>query len=225
MVSSLDGRAALGGKASGIGSPADRALMNALRVRCDAVMVGAGTLRAEKLTMRVPEHLAQARRSAGLSPQPLALVLTSTADVPLQTNLLGGSPQEDIIILVPETMPPLELQRLSVAARVECVPPARVGAGRLDLRSALKMMRLEHKIRVLLIEGGPSLNHALISEGLANELFLTLSPRLLGGGPEQTTTILEGEVLAPLEPQVKLLSVHLADSDLFLRYALVPGRT
>ena len=223
MVSSLDGRAALGGRASGIGSPVDRAVMNALRARCDAVMVGAGTLRAEKLTLRVPEHLAQARRSAGLSPQPLALIPTSSADVPLEKNLLGDSPQEDTIVLVPDTMPPQHLRRLCLSARVECVPRARVGPGGVDLRSALTMLRVEHEIRVLLVEGGPSLNHALISDGLANELFLTLSPKLLGGNPEETTTILQGEELAPLAPQIELLSAHLTESELFLRYALGPA--
>jgi 2,5-diamino-6-(ribosylamino)-4(3H)-pyrimidinone 5'-phosphate reductase len=220
MVSSLDGRVALSGRASGIGSRVDRAVMNALRAKCDAVMVGAGTLRAEKLTLGVPEHLAQARRSVGLSAQPLALIPTSSADVPLETNLLGDSAEADTVVLVPETMPQQSLRRLSGAAWVERVPPAR--AGRLDLRSALKMVRSKHNIQILLVEGGPSLNHALISGGLANELFLTLSPRLLGGGPDEMMTILEGEVLAPLEPQTRLLSVYIAESELFLRYGLEP---
>src|SRR5215212_8815849 len=47
MVCSLDGKAsAEDGKSGFIGSPTDRYLMRALRARADAVMIGAGTLRA-----------------------------------------------------------------------------------------------------------------------------------------------------------------------------------
>ena len=51
MVSSLDGRTAIEGKAAGIGSTTDRKTMRTLRSKVDAVMIGAGTLRAEKLSL------------------------------------------------------------------------------------------------------------------------------------------------------------------------------
>jgi riboflavin biosynthesis pyrimidine reductase len=69
---------------------------------------------------------------------------------------------------------------------------------------------------VLLVEGGPRLNHALISQDLADELFLTMSPSLLGAS--SNLTILEGPTLASRD--LKLLCVHLARDELFLRYAV-----
>ncbi|MDX6379365.1 MAG: hypothetical protein QOI57_389, partial [Rubrobacteraceae bacterium] len=49
MITSVDGKAAVGGKAGSIGSPTDRTVMRTLRSHADAVMIGAGTLRAERL--------------------------------------------------------------------------------------------------------------------------------------------------------------------------------
>ena len=46
MVSTADGRASIGGRSGPIGNRADRELFHALRASVDAVMAGAGTVRA-----------------------------------------------------------------------------------------------------------------------------------------------------------------------------------
>jgi riboflavin biosynthesis pyrimidine reductase len=88
MVSSIDGKVAIEGKSSRIGSETDRRVMRTLRSKVDAVMVGAGTLRAEKLSLGLDEC------SAGK--QPLAVVVTATGDVSLESNLVRqeGEPEE-----------------------------------------------------------------------------------------------------------------------------------
>ena len=73
----------------------------------------------------------------------------------------------------------------------------------------------------LLVEGGPALNYALVSAGLADELFLTLAPKLLGGTRDEALTMLEGPAVPHLiTPEPELISVYLSDNELFLRYAL-----
>ena len=211
MVSSLDGKAAIEGKAGSIGGPADRAVMRNLRALTDAVMIGAGTLRAEKLSLAVPENLAQTREAHGLDPQPLAILVTETGDVPLQTNLLGLLPDNLLILASPET-PQARLTALSSYASVEVV---------LDLNSALEALKGRYGVDVLLVEGGPALNHALVRNGLVDELFLTLAPKLLGGERPKALTILEGPSLSHQQsPKPELISVHLFGDELFLRYAL-----
>ena len=221
MVCSLDGKAsAEDGKSGFIGSPTDRYLMRALRARADAVMIGAGTLRAEKLTLAVPEDLAWAREARGLKPQPLAIVATATGDVPLETNLLGSSPDSLIVLASPYTPRP-RLTALSSRAFVEIVPEGTAPGSRLDPAEALEILKKRHTVGVLLVEGGPALNHALVSAGLADELFLTLAPKLLGGARAGALTMLEGPAMRPLNgPKPELISVHLSGSELFLRYAL-----
>ena len=213
MVSSLDGKAVVEGKASLIGGPTDRAIMRNLRARADAVMIGAGTLRAEKLTLDVPEDLSLERASRGLKPQPLAVVATTSGNIPLTQHLLNTSPDNLLIFTSPAT-PCSRLAELARQASVETSA---------SLQETLSLLKQRHAVRILLVEGGPSLNHALITEGLVDELFLTLSPKLLGGkgvgsGP---LTILEGLALDPDETaQLNPISIHLSCRELFLRYSL-----
>ncbi len=207
MVSSLDGKAAVEGKASRIGSETDRETMRALRSKADAVMIGAGTLRAENLSLGLDEF------SSG--PQPLAVIVTRTGDVPLKTNLIANERQK-ILIITAQDAPEGNLNRLG--ARVLRLPPAPAGA--IDLGAALKVLKAEHAVELLLVEGGPSLNHALISQNLADELFLTLAPKLLGGTAEESLTVLEGPSLPPEARNLSLLSVHFAAGELFLRCGL-----
>ncbi|HEX2098819.1 MAG TPA: RibD family protein [Rubrobacteraceae bacterium] len=221
MVASLDGKASVGGKASAIGSHTDRTLMRSLRARADAVMIGAGTLRAEKLRLDVPEDLAKARASRGLEPQPLAVLVTTRGDVPLGANLVDTSLENVLIVASPE-IPQERLASLSSHVSVEIVTkematPADTG---LDLGRALEVLKGRYGVGVLLVEGGPALNHSLISSGLADELFLTLAPKVLGGEAPESLTVVEGSLLRPRDMAPKVVSVHLFDDELFLRYAL-----
>ncbi len=222
MVASLDGKATEGGKAGSMGSSTDRTVMHALRAHAGAVMTGAGTLRAEKLTLAVPEDFARRREARGLKPQPLAVVASTTGDVPLQENLIGSSPDNLLILTSQETRKEL-LDALSSYASTEVVAAkenAAPGLGGLDLPGALEVLKERHEIEVLLVEGGPALNHALISTGLVDELFMTLAPKLLGGDRHEVFTILEGRALPTQTTEPGLVSVHLSGDELFLRYAL-----
>ena len=209
MVSSVDGKVAMGGKTAGLGSKIDRQTMRMLRSRVDAVMIGAGTLRAEKLSL----GLDQADRRT-----PLAIIVTETGHVPLEEHLVVKGEQEILILLSDEASPGVAA-RLGKLARVMRAPVDSKGA--VDLRSALRSLRAERGIESLLVEGGPGLNHALISRHLVDELFLTVAPELLGGPASETLTLLRGpEIPAPDRLALELVSIYLADGELFLRYSL-----
>jgi riboflavin-specific deaminase-like protein len=226
MVSTIDGRATVGGKAAGLGGAADRELMRLLRASADAVMVGAGTIRAERMSLSIPEELSEERRSRGMRARPLAVVLTSTGSLPLASNLVS-TPGEDLIVLSSPEAEPLARACLPDGARVETVSPATGGAGGLDLAEVLGLLLRRHGVGSLLVEGGPSLNHALVDRDLVDDLFLTIAPKVVGGPAE--TTIVEGPESVRQdgwdEEQARpnrwrLVSSHLsADGDLFLKYA------
>ena len=211
MVSSLDGRTTVKGKAARIGSETDRQVMRTLRSGADAVMIGANTLRAEKLTLGLDDP-------AGA--QPLAVILTNTGDLPLESHLIRRERQK-VLAVVPDSCPEEAVRRLRRRADVLLTPPTPCGA--IDLEEALKVLKTEHGVYRLLIEGGPTLNHALISRNLSDELFLTLAPKLLGGTLCETLTVLNGPALATRDIRdIKLISAHLAGDELFLRYVLHP---
>jgi len=222
MAQTLDGRVAPGGKAKGIGGPADRALMRRLRSGADAVMTGAGTLRAERVDLSVPDDLARERSEAGRPPQPLAVTLTGTGEIPLSENLVGDRSGGLVVLCAPSVFhrtSALVAAPPGDRARAIPVPGDADGVG-LDLAAALRALRDDLGVQVLLVEGGPSLNHQLVSRGLADELFFTLAPRLAGGPPDPG--LLSGpEPLPEHRARADLASAHLsAEGELFLRYRL-----
>jgi riboflavin-specific deaminase-like protein len=209
-VSSVDGRTAMGGKAAGLGSSIDRQTMRTLRSKADAVMVGAGTLRAEKLSLGLDP-------TDGV-PQPLAIIVTGTGDVPLEEHLIVEGGQE-VLILLSEAAPKRVVERLLTLAPVMRAPARSTGA--VDFEATLRTLRTERGVEFLVVEGGPGLNRALISLNLVDELFLTVAPELLGGSVDQTLTLLRGPTLPVRDrPTLDLASIHLSGDELFLRYSL-----
>jgi len=74
-------------------------------------------------------------------------------------------------------------------------------------------------IKRLLVEGGPALNYSLISQGLADELFLTLSPYIVGGLDNMTVVGGANYGMGGSDlPKLKLRSLYQNESELFLRY-------
>jgi riboflavin-specific deaminase-like protein len=209
-VSSVDGRTVMEGKAAGIGSATDRRTMRTLRFGADAVMIGAGTLRAEKLSLGLDQ-------TDGVS-QPLAIIVTDTGDVPLEEQLIVKGGQE-VLILLSDAVPKEVVERLRTLAPVMRAPADSTGA--VDLEAALRALEAERSVESLVVEGGPGLNHALVSRNLVDELFLTVAPELLGGTAANALTLLRGpELPAHGRPTLELLSIYVADDELFLRYSL-----
>ncbi len=209
MVSSVDGRTATEGKSAGMGSRIDRRSMRTLRSKADAVMIGAGTLRAEKLSLGLDE-------TDGV--QPLAIIVSVTGSIPLDEHLVVGGGQE-VLVLLSDKAPEGVAEQLRGPAQVMRAPAGSTGG--VDLDIALRALKAERGVDVVVVEGGPGLNHALISGNLVDELFLTVAPELLGGRAAETLTLLRGpEIPARDRPALELVSIHLADSELFLRYSL-----
>ncbi len=215
MVSTADGRATLGGRSGAISSPADRELFHALRTPADAVLVGAGTMRAERYGRLIRDPARRAlRRERGLSEEPLACVVSGRLELDPEIPLLAERNSRVVVLTpAPGELPP-------TSCHVEYVRAAR--NGRLDLPAALAELRARHGVRLVLCEGGPHLACELLVAGVLDELFLSLSPKLAGGGMEGAAAlrILAG---AELDPAVELqLRGALENaSHLFLRYAVV----
>jgi riboflavin biosynthesis pyrimidine reductase len=182
MVSSLDGRATLGGTSRALGGPQDLQLLLALRRRADALIVGSGTVRAE---------------GYGGLPCPAVLVSRSF-DLPWEAGLFAAEGQPVLIYTRAAGEPP------AVPARVEVVPLVELSEVLADLRA--------RGVERLLCEGGPTLNRALLANGLLDELFLTLAPVVSGEGPP---IIADGA-----GARLSLRSVATADGDLYLRYSV-----
>jgi riboflavin-specific deaminase-like protein len=206
MVSSLDGKATIEWRTKGLSSELDRRLFHHLRTQADAVMVGAGTLRAERYgRMTKSEELRDKRVAEGLASDPLAVIVSGRLDLPADLPILN-EPEQRVVIATGS-----DATLSGLGAQVEY---ARVGD---DLPRLMAYLRETHGVRSVLCEGGPTLNSYLFAAGLVDELFLSLSPKVAGGAA--ALTIVAGrELVEPTE--LELVSVAEDDGDLFTRWRL-----
>jgi riboflavin-specific deaminase-like protein len=204
MVSSLDGKATIDWRTKGLSTELDRRLFHRLRTQADAVMVGAGTVRAERYgRMAKSDELRDIREAEGLARDPLAVVVTARLDLPADLPLLN-EPRQRVLIA---TGSDASLPELGDQVTYE-----RTGD---DLQLLSTRLRGEHGVRSVVCEGGPTLNSHLLAAGLVDELWLTLNPKLAGGAA--ALTIVAGrELVDPAE--LELISVAEGEGDLFTRW-------
>ena len=220
MVMSADGHTTVEGSERGLGSPTDQRLMRELRVHFDVVLNGAATFRASGTSARLnrPE-LEQWRVERGMNPSPMAAVLTRSGDLPAERRFFTDS-SFDAVIYLSSAAPPTARQRLATLGR----PVVEVPAGQ-EVEAAFQHMCDALGARRVLVEGGATLNGAIIQAGLCDELFLTLAPKIVGG-PETLPAVRWPGAVARNELISLVLVGQYANestSELYLRYR-VRGR-
>jgi 5-amino-6-(5-phosphoribosylamino)uracil reductase len=211
MVETLDGRIAINGRSGPIGGEADNALFHGLRTQADAVMVGAGTARTERYGRMIKtDELRERRRADGLAADPIACVVSARLNLPADLPLLQDPDSHVVVLTGSDDDPP------DVPARVDVLRGQIKPEGGLEMAPLMRALRHDHGVRSIVCEGGPALNHGLLSEDLVDELFLSVAPKLAGGVP---LTMVTGEALRPVRA-LELVSALEAEGDLFLRYRL-----
>jgi riboflavin-specific deaminase-like protein len=168
----LDGQATIGGRSGAIGTDADTQMLVGLRTRVDAVMIGAGTMRAERYGRVIGDPAKRERREQeGLTPDPLMVIVSGRLDLPWDAPLFTEGFGEVLIYTAYEDDPP------ATETPVHVVRPE----AEIDLAALMATLRAEHEVRALLCEGGPRLHAQLIEANLVDELFVTHAPKLAGG--------------------------------------------
>ena len=156
FAATVDGRATIGGVSGPIGSETDTSMLAWLRTRFDAVMIGAGTMRAERYGRPVASREKRERRERiGLPHDPLMVIVSGSLDLPWDAALFTDGGGRVLIFTAsdqeaPETATPVHVVRHE---------------GAVDLREALRHLREERGVRALLSEGGPRLHAAMQARG------------------------------------------------------------
>jgi riboflavin biosynthesis pyrimidine reductase len=216
MVSSLDGAIALDGLSGGLSGSADKEVFFYLRSIADVIMVGAATARDENYGQpRLTEQLRAERVSRGQPALPRIAVVTRSMRLDWSSRLFGepSSPAGLPLVVCPENVPP---QLRAPAAGVAELVTA--GEDHVDFPAALGEIAARGA-RLVLCEGGPTLNGQLLSAGLVNELCLTVSPVLVGGRGARISGWDEPHPAIGLG----LISGYESEGVLMLRYAVKPA--
>ena len=186
MVMSADGKVVIEGTEAGIGSKTDQRLMRELRVNADAVLNGANTLRASGTSSRLGDAGLEELRIANGKPRfPIAVGLSRSGKLPLD-KIFFTARDFDAVVYLSEEAPADRKAALVATGRPVHIVPA--GA---EITAMLKHMRQELDVKVLLVEGGPTVNAQMYELGVVDEYFLTLGPVIVGG--RDTLTAVEGE--------------------------------
>ena len=205
FIASADGAVTLGGLSGGLHGPGDKEIFDSLRTVCDALVVAAGTVRAENYdALRLTPAARQWRREQGLPEFPLMVIVSRSLDLDLDQLVFADAPIRPIVVTT--TSAPAE--RVATAADVIAV-----GERDVDLPAAVAALHARGATQ-LLCEGGPQLLGAMTAADLVDELCLTVSPLLAGGGAGR---IAAGAATDEPRPMALRHVLTLADM-LFLRY-------
>jgi riboflavin biosynthesis pyrimidine reductase len=194
--------------------------MAVLRALADAVLVGAGTVRAEgRRATWTPEFVFPAgaeafktlRRSLKRDATPRLVVVTATGDLdPSQRALEAGA---------------LVLTTAHGARRLGNSLPAATEVRAISDRDRIEVGEIfgqleRDGLRTILTEGGPRLFGDLVAANRVDELYLTVSPVIVGQKSDRSFGLIHGVEFGRTPRKSRLLSARLHGSHLFLRYHL-----
>jgi riboflavin biosynthesis pyrimidine reductase len=202
FIASADGAVTVDGLSGGLHGPGDKEIFDSLRTVCDALIVASGTVKAENYdALRLTDEARAWRVAHGLAAFPLMVVVSRSMDLNWDQLIFADAP-----------IPPIVLTRRGgrAPAGVEVIA---VGDDEVDLVAGLQILH-ERGATQLLSEGGPTLFGALIAAGLVDELCLTVSPLLVGGGPGR----ISAGPAAESARKMSLRHVLTLEDMLFLRY-------
>ncbi|MFF8953667.1 dihydrofolate reductase family protein [Streptomyces sp. NPDC014940] len=156
-----------------LSSPADFDRVDEVRASADAILIGAGTLRADnpRLLVNSPERRA-ARVAAGRSEYPLKIAVTASGDLDPAAAFwhTGG----EKLVYTTDRGAVRAARALGRTADVVPLGPS------LDWRALLENLHDVRGVRRLMVEGGGTVHTQLLQQGLADELQLVLAPLFVG---------------------------------------------
>jgi len=199
-----------------ISSDQDWERVDYLRSENDAVMVGGNTLIQEdpRLTIKSPEIRAD-RVSRGLDENPIKIGVISTALLPDPSRFIHEGAARVILCTTQQTTPHQIRSLQNLGVEVFCFGEARVNLS-IMLEDLFKI-----GISSILVEGGGTLNSALIQEKLVDEIIIYISPMIFAGGTSPTPA--DGLGLCR-EDAIHLKSVsfvHLENDGVILHYQVI----
>jgi 2,5-diamino-6-(ribosylamino)-4(3H)-pyrimidinone 5'-phosphate reductase len=196
-----------------ISSAYDRERVDRLRAESDAVMVGGHTLLGDdpRLTVK-SETLRADRLSRGLEENPIKVGVVTNAAIPMDSRFMTTGLARKIIFTTTQTETDQISRLRQHGAQVFITQGHRV-----DLEAALQELK-QIGVERLLVEGGGTLNEALLKRNLVDDIIVYIAPLIFGGASAPTFVSGAGlERLNAILLQLTTVDTH-KDGGILLRY-------
>ena len=210
-----DGRISTAGRTpSNFSSAADKRRLLEIRAEGDAVVAGWETVRADTMTMGLPDRaLRDLRVSRGQAAYPLRVVLSGGGQVDSGLRLFGET-VSPVLVYSTQRMPLAVREALAGRAALRYCDGEKV-----DVAWMLASLGQEFGVKRVVLEGGGALFASFLRERCVDEVCLTLCPLIFGGREGITLTGSLGEWL-PGSVEGSLVSVEVRGGECFTRWRL-----
>jgi 5-amino-6-(5-phosphoribosylamino)uracil reductase len=191
---------------------ADLDRVDALRASCDAILVGAGTVRSDNPRLLVRAATRREEREAhGLGPSPLKVTVTTCADLDPAAAFFTCGDSERLVYCSSAGLAAARQRLASVATVVDAGDPVRMEwlVGDLHRRG----------VRRLMVEGGASVLTQFLAAGLVDELHLAVAPFFVGD-PRAHRFVGPGQFPWDAAHRAELVEVRQIEDVVLMRYAL-----
>ena len=212
MAMTADGKIATANRAvHSFGSERDLEHLYELRATADAVMCGARTVEISRTILGPGGGKFRRRRlKRGLAEHPLRVIVSGSGSIHPDAKIFKRKFSPLIVLTTKRASAKKLAQLRKLADEVKIC-----GDREINFRAAFRWLRTKWGVKRLLCEGGGELNDALFRAGLADEINLTICPKIFGG--RTAPTIAEGRGLLRLSDAetFELTSIKRKKGELF----------
>ena len=195
-----------------LSNEADLERVDAVRAECDAILVGAATVRNDNPRLLVRSRaLREQRRARGLGETPMKVTITGQADLNACNSFFATGDSDKLVYCASRAVPAAR-QRLGAVATV-------IDGGQpVDLSQMVQDL-FDRGVRRLMVEGGGRIHTQFLTADLADELHLVIAPFFVGNSRAHRFV---GDGTFPWNPsrRANLAETRQIGDVVLLRYAL-----
>ncbi len=197
-----------------LSNDADFDRVDAVRASCDAILVGAATVRNDNPRLLVRSTVRrEARRARGLAPSPIKVTVTDRVELDPRADFFATGDAEKLVYCTSRRFPDAR-SRLGQVATV------------LDGGQPVAMRRISEDlggrgVERLMVEGGGQVHTQFLTEDLADELQLVVAPFFVGDS-RAPRFVHDGQFPWNPDRRATLSEVRQLGDVVLLRYALSP---
>jgi 5-amino-6-(5-phosphoribosylamino)uracil reductase len=195
-----------------LSNEADLERVDAVRAECDAILVGAATVRNDNPRLLVrDEGLRRQRRARGQRETPMKVTITEHADLDACSSFFAAGETEKLVYCASRAVARARRRLGAVATVID-------GGQPVDLDLLVKDLR-DRGVERLMVEGGGRIHTQFLTADLADELHLVIAPFFVGNSRARRFV---GDGAFPWNPgrRAELAETRQIGDVVLLRYAL-----